>query len=78
MGWLLSLLFFRAGTVLASALGVLGLWVRTAWLRRRAEKSEARARIAEAQVEIQKVEIEYAPMVCRDSAAGSRDRVLRI
>ena len=78
MEWLLSLLFFRAGAVLASALGVLGLWVRTAWLRRRAEKLEARARTAEAQVEIQKVEIEYAPMVCGDSAVGSRDRVLRI
>jgi len=71
MEWLLSLLFSKAGAVLAGALGVLGLWVRTAWLRRRAEKAEARARTAEAQVEIQKVETGYAPKIKQVEEAGS-------
>jgi hypothetical protein len=39
-------------------------------LRRRAENAEARARTAEAQVEIQKVEAEYAPEIERVEEAG--------
>jgi len=70
MKWLLSLLFSKVGAVLAGALGVLTLWIRMAWLRRRAEKSEARARTAEAQVEIQKVEAEYAPKIKQVEEAG--------
>ena len=70
MEWLLSLLFSKAGAVLAGALGVLTLWIRMAWLRRRAEKSEARARTAETQVEIQKVETEYAPKIEQVEKAG--------
>jgi hypothetical protein len=54
MDWLLSLLFSKVGAVLAGALGVLAVWLRVALLKRRAEKAEARARTAEAQVEIQK------------------------
>lgn len=70
MEWLLSLLFSKAGAVLAGALGVLALWFRTAWLRRRAESAEARALTAEAQVEIQKVETEYAPKIKQVEEAG--------
>jgi len=70
MEWLLSLLFSKAGAVLAGALGVLGLWFRATWLRRRAEKAEARARVAETQVEIQKVETEYAPKIEQVEKAG--------
>ncbi|MBM4289418.1 MAG: hypothetical protein FJ135_14960 [Deltaproteobacteria bacterium] len=70
MDWLLSLLFSKVGAVLAGALGVLALWFRTAWLRRRAEKAEARARVAETQVEIQKVETEYAPKIEQVEKAG--------
>ena len=70
MDWLLSLLFSKVGAVLAGALGVLTLWIRMAWLRRRAERSEARARTAEAQVEIQKVETEYAPKIEQVEKAG--------
>jgi hypothetical protein len=70
MEWLLSLLFSKAGAVLAGALGILTLWIRTAWLRRRVEKSEARGRTAEAQVEIQKVEAEYAPKIEQVEKAG--------
>ena len=70
MEWLLSLLFSKVGVVLAGSLGVLALWFRTAWLRRRAEKAEARARTAEAQVGIQKVEAEYAPDIRQTEEAG--------
>jgi hypothetical protein len=70
MDWLLSLLFSKVGAVLAGALGVLAVWLRVACLRRRAENAEARARSAEAQVEIQKVEAEYAPKIDRVEEAG--------
>jgi len=70
MEWLLRLLFSKAGAVLSGALGVLALWFRTAWLRRRAEKAEIRARIAETQVKIQKVETEYAPKIEQVEEAG--------
>jgi hypothetical protein len=70
MDWLLSLLFSKVGAVLAGALGVLAVWLRVALLKRRAEKAEARARTAEAQVEIQKVEAEYAPKIERVEEAG--------
>jgi len=70
MDWLLSLLFSKVGAVLAGALGVLAVWLRVALLKRRAEKAEVRARTAEAQVEIQKVEAEYAPKIERVEEAG--------
>ena len=70
MDLLLSLVFSKVGAVLAGALGVLAVWLRVAWLRRRAENAEARARTAEAQVEIQKVEAEYAPEIERVEEAG--------
>jgi hypothetical protein len=70
MDWLLSLLFSKAGAVLAGALGILAVWLRVALLKRRAEHAEARARTAEAQVEIQKVEAEYAPKIDRVEEAG--------
>jgi hypothetical protein len=70
MDWLLSLLFSKVGAVLAGALGVLAVWLRVACLRRRGEKAEARARSAETQVEIQKVEAEYAPKIDRVEEAG--------
>jgi len=70
MEWLLSLLFSKVGAVLAGSLGVLAFWFRTAWLRRRAEKAEARARVADTQVEIQKVETEYAPKIEQVEKAG--------
>ncbi|MFZ5451681.1 MAG: hypothetical protein ACOZF2_07395 [Thermodesulfobacteriota bacterium] len=70
MDWLLGLLFSKIGAVLAGVLGVLALWLRMALLRRRAENAEARARTAEAQVEIQKVEAEYAPKIDRVEEAG--------
>jgi hypothetical protein len=70
MDWLLSLLFSKVGAILAGALGVLAVWLRVALLKRRAENAEARARSAEAQVEIQKVEAEYAPKIDRVEEAG--------
>ena len=70
MEWLLSLLFSKVGAVLAGSLGVLALWFRTAWLRRRAERAEERARTAETQVEIQKVETEYAAKIEQVEKAG--------
>jgi hypothetical protein len=70
MDWLVGLLFSKVGAVLAGALGVLAVWLRVACLRRRAENAEARARTAEAQVEIQKVEAEYAPKIDRVEEAG--------
>jgi hypothetical protein len=70
MDWLLGLLFSKVGAILAGALGVLAIWLRMACLRRRAEKAEARARTAETQVEIQKVEAEYAPKIDRLEEAG--------
>ena len=70
MEWLLSLLFSKVGAVLAGVMGVLAVWLRVALLKRRAEKAEARARNAEAQVEIQKVEAEYAPKIDRVEEAG--------
>jgi len=70
MDWLLSSLFSKVGAVLAGALGVLAVWLRVALLKRRAEQAEARTRTAEAQVEIQKVEAEYAPKIDRVEEAG--------
>jgi hypothetical protein len=66
----LSLLFSKFGAVLAGVLGVLGLWFRMAWLNRRAEQAEARARTAETQAEIQKTEAEYAPKIEQVDEAG--------
>jgi hypothetical protein len=66
----LGLLFSKFGAILAGGLGVLALWFRISWLKRRAEKAEAQARTAEAQVEIQKVETEYAPKIERVEEAG--------
>lgn len=70
MDWLLSLLFSKVGAVLTGVLGVLAIWLRVVLLKRRAEKAEAQARTAEAQVEIQKVEAEYAPKIDRVEEAG--------
>lgn len=63
MEWVVSLLFSKVGAILTGAFGILALWLRTSWLKRRAEDAEARARTAETQVEIQKVEAEYAPEI---------------
>jgi hypothetical protein len=74
MDWLMSMLFSKIGAILAGALGVLAVWLRVALLKRRAEKAEARARTAETQVEIQKVEAEYAPKIERvEEAVRSGD-----
>jgi len=70
MDMLLSLLFSKVGAVLAGALGVLAVWLRMALLKHRAENAEARARTAETQVEIKKVEAEYAPKIDRVEEAG--------
>ena len=70
MDMLLSLLFSKVGAVLAGVLGILAVWLRVALLKRRAEKAEDRARTAEVQVEIQKVEAEYAPKIDRVEEAG--------
>ena len=70
MEWVVSLLFSKVGAVLTGALGILALWLRTSWLKRRAEKAEAQARTAETQVEIQKVEAEYAPEIEQVEKAG--------
>jgi len=70
MEMLLSLAFSKLGAALAGALGVLALWFRMVWLKRRAENAEGRARTAETQVEIQKVEAEYAPRIERVEEAG--------
>ena len=78
MGWVVSLLFSKVGAVLAGALGVLALWLRTSWLKRRAEKAEARARTAETQVEIQKVGADYAPKLEQVEAMGNTGDARRL
>jgi hypothetical protein len=70
MDMLLSLLVSKVGAILAGALGVLAVWLRMVLLKRRAENAEARARTVEAEVEIQKVEAEYAPKIERVEEAG--------
>lgn len=70
MGNLFALIFSKFWAVLAAVLIALGWWFRGAWLRRRAENAEARARAAEAQVAIQKTETEYAPKIGRVEEAG--------
>jgi hypothetical protein len=70
MDMLLSLLVSKVGAILAGALGVLAVWLRMVLLKRRAENAEARARTVEAEVEIQKVEAEYAPKIDRVEEAG--------
>jgi len=70
MDWLLGLLFSKIGAVLAGVLGVLAVWLRMVLMKRRADNAEARAKTAEAQVEIQKVEAEYAPKIDRVEEAG--------
>jgi hypothetical protein len=70
MDMLLSLLVSKVGAILAGALGVLAVWLRMVLLKRRAENAEARARTVVAEVEIQKVEAEYAPKIDRVEEAG--------
>jgi hypothetical protein len=70
MEGLINLFFSKAGAVLAGVIGIIALWFRGAWHKRRAENAEARARTAETRVEIQKVETEYAPEIEHVEKAG--------
>ena len=77
MEWLLSLLFSKAGAAIAGVLGVLALWLRGAWHKRRAKKAEAAAAGLEAKVEHQErvknldQETERAKDELEETAQGS-------
>lgn len=66
IGWLWS----KIGLALGGAVALLALWLRGSYHKRRAERARVRARIAEAQADIQKVETEYAPKISRMEEAG--------
>lgn len=51
---LLNLVFSKLGAILAGAMGLLALWLRGAWYKRRAERAETAAAGLEAKVEHQK------------------------
>ncbi len=66
IGWLWS----KAGLVIGGAMALLALWLRGFYHKRQAERARVRARIAEAQADVQKVETEYAPKISRMEEAG--------
>ena len=63
-------LISKIGTAIVGLFVLVGLWLRGTWHKRRAKEAEARARTAETQVGIQKVETEYAPKIERVEEAG--------
>ncbi|MBW1953826.1 MAG: hypothetical protein JRI66_12235 [Deltaproteobacteria bacterium] len=78
MGWFLSLIFSKLGAILAGALAILGLLLKGRWDRYQAEKAAARAKTAEAKLEMEKVEREYEPEIKEVEEAGQESDADRI